>query len=843
MKKIIVCFYAIFAISAHLYAHDFSAVCSSGQTLYYTILDTSINTVSVTHPGISYAGYTMPTGTLNIPSSVSYNGITYCVVSVSSSAFLSCTELTSVNLPTSIQEIGDNAFSGCTGISNIILPNSIVSIGNNAFSGCTALTTVDFPSSLTTIGSNAFYNCHISTLTLPNTVLFMSSNSFANTPWYNQQSSGLVYAGKVLYCYKGSLPNNATLVINSDVRAIAEGALSGETNINRVTLPSTLQVIGGNAFNGCSNMKITSFPDSLYNVGDYAFYNCDSLHLIPQSLKHIGSYAFQHCEGIVQITIPEQTEYIGYSAFSNMGNLTTVYYNAINCHCPSYYYNNLSVFGNSGNFTTLQIGLSVQRIPDGIFSGCVYLTGTLNIPSSVTYIGQGAFSNCSNLMGTLTIPAMVNTIGASAFNGCTGFTSLVFNAINCTTAARPFYTCSNITSLSIGNGVQRLPDYLFYECNHFVGSLHIPQTVRKIGSNTFYNCSGFTGTLSIPEHVDSIGMNAFGGCTGFSAIEYNAIDLHISGSSPFVGCSNVTSIQIGNSVINIPPNVFNYQNSNLSGSIVIPNSVIKVGNMAFNIINSSITTITIGENVDSLGSYCFGATYNTNIPLTTINYNAKRAHVISNNYIFYGCNNITSFNIGSNVIDIPEGLIVICPNLHQVNLPEGLRYIGANNFSGCGLNGNIVIPASLQSIGGNAFSRCYYLDTIFCNAITPPVCEQLQSYLPFNEITDKPLIVPCESRDDYRSALGWSRFSNIDGIGCQNGIQESSYNPVSIYAINQNIIIRSNDRCYVNVYSIVGDLITMIYKETEQVTIPVLGSGVYIVKVGECPARKVVVVK
>ena len=43
-----------------------------------------------------------------------------------------------------------------------------------------------------------------------------------------------------------------------------------------------------------------------------------------------------------------------------------------------------------------------------------------------------------------------------------------------------------------------------------------------------------------------------------------------------------------------------------------------------------------------------------------------------------------------------------CKNLKNIDLPEGLRYIGAECFSGCGIN-YVTIPAALRSAGANVF--------------------------------------------------------------------------------------------------------------------------------------------
>ena len=103
--------------------------------IYYN-LDKAAGTATVTYysrdlPSNSYAY----TGNVVIPSTFNYDGITYSVTSIGSSAFSGCTGLTSITIPSSVTSIGNGAFSGCTGLTSIEIPNSVTSIGNGAFNG------------------------------------------------------------------------------------------------------------------------------------------------------------------------------------------------------------------------------------------------------------------------------------------------------------------------------------------------------------------------------------------------------------------------------------------------------------------------------------------------------------------------------------------------------------------------------------------------------------------------------------------------------------------------------------------------------------------------------------
>ena len=125
------------AISA--FAYNFSAVCSTGQTLYYNITSsTSPYTVEVTYQNSTSPFYSpYPTGNIVIPSSVTYSGRTYSVTSIGDYTFRGCSGLTgTLTIPNSVTSIGSYAFFGCSGLTSVTIPNSVTYIGDEAFSGC-----------------------------------------------------------------------------------------------------------------------------------------------------------------------------------------------------------------------------------------------------------------------------------------------------------------------------------------------------------------------------------------------------------------------------------------------------------------------------------------------------------------------------------------------------------------------------------------------------------------------------------------------------------------------------------------------------------------------------------
>ena len=61
------------------------------------------------------------------------------VESIGSSAFNSCTGLTSVTIGNSVTSIGYYAFGNCRGLTSVTIPDSVTSIEPYAFDGCTNL--------------------------------------------------------------------------------------------------------------------------------------------------------------------------------------------------------------------------------------------------------------------------------------------------------------------------------------------------------------------------------------------------------------------------------------------------------------------------------------------------------------------------------------------------------------------------------------------------------------------------------------------------------------------------------------------------------------------------------
>ena len=209
----------------------------------------SFNTYNTTATVVSGGEYT---GDVVIPSSVTRGSKTYSVTTIDWSAFYNCTGLTSITIPNSVTEIGVGAFEGCSGLTSVTIGNSVTSIGANAFWECSGLTSVTIPNSVTSIGQWAFRNCTgLTSVTIGNSVTSIGSAAFSGTAWYNNQPDGLVYAGRVAYEYKGTMPSGTSIVLKDGTKGIAQNAFNGFTGLTSITIPNSVTSIGETAFQRC----------------------------------------------------------------------------------------------------------------------------------------------------------------------------------------------------------------------------------------------------------------------------------------------------------------------------------------------------------------------------------------------------------------------------------------------------------------------------------------------------------------------------------------------------------------------------------------------------------------
>ena len=451
MKKVLLIM-VLFAISFAGKAqqhYDFSAVNETGLSLYYKITSDANRTVEVVYPHVEgnyWGGYTKPTGSLIIPSSVTHDGVDYTVVSIGEFAFYECTGLTAVTVGSSICEIYSYAFGHCSNLSSIELPDQIYKIGDRAFSG-TALTEITLPLSLSLIEEACFSDCNsLVSITIPANVTEIGRMAFLNC----SSLQSVTFNDSLQKIWDSAFGHCSSLTeveIPNSVIQIRWSAFSNCSNLSTVTIGTGTTEIQQYAFRGCIALETVnfnainctvsdeaSFCDSPrfknLNIGeevqlidDFAFTNCNSITklVIPNSVTTIKSRAFKECKSLDTIEIGNSLQTLADDAFAYCGD--SLLYISVNQDNPYFDTRNDCNAIIRTSTDELVLGSVNTIIPDGIISIGNYAFAnhrmtSINIPNTIQTIGNESFNYCY-LLDTIISEAMTPPLAyPTTFNGC-----------------------------------------------------------------------------------------------------------------------------------------------------------------------------------------------------------------------------------------------------------------------------------------------------------------------------------------------------------------------------------------------------------------------------------------
>jgi len=368
--------FLFFGISLNANAHDFE-IANNGHNIYYKITSSSAPyTVAVTYKGSTYNEYLNEySGAITLPSSVTYNGITYSVTSINNSTFCDCSGVSSVILANSITSIGEYAFFYCNLLTSINFPSSLISIGSYAFKGCSGLTSLVIPNSVNMIGESAFQNC-----------------------------SGL-----------------NTVLLSNSINSIYENTFMNCIALTSIVIPNSVDTIGDWAFWDCRKINSITIGSSLKSIGDYAFGYCTSvtsiktLAVIPPTINN--QYTFYSVATNIPVNVPCGASSLYQSAlywqnFTNIvgfQNASTSFTSTI-CQGATY---NLNGFNQS---TT---GIYTQNLQTTNGCDSVVSLNLTVIPSIITnFVASICQGQSYNQNGFNQATTGVYTQTLKAINGC-----------------------------------------------------------------------------------------------------------------------------------------------------------------------------------------------------------------------------------------------------------------------------------------------------------------------------------------------------------------------------------------------------------------------------------------
>ena len=602
--------------------------------IYYKITSTSAKTVKVTYRDTDFDNYS---GTVNIPSSVTYDGVTYSVTAIGSQAFRGTNDgghLTGVVIPNTVKTIESYAFWLQKNLGNVTIPSSVTSIEKYAFCWCSNMTSVTIPNSVTYLGDNAFLQC------------------------------------KKL----------ASLTIGTGVTSIGEVCFGYCEKLTTVTIPNNVKTIGLRAFGDCVALKTVIIGNGVTSIGSSAFENCDAMTTLICRAKTPPTVTSTTFSSTLCANTRLWVPYLSQSAYKSANYWKNFYAtDAVNDFAVNGIYYNIT----SSNTVAV-------NHKDHTYNS---YSGNVNIPSTVTYggttysvtsIAHSAFADCNNLTG-VTIPGTVTRIDYYAFALCTKLASITIPNSVTSLGANEFYGCSSLADVTLGSGLTYIDSYAFSNCNALAtitclsttpptmggsncftttaysnAKLKVPAAAlnayksadwwrmfttiealpfdfcvdgiyyKKTSSNTVevtYRellALSYSGNVTIPQtikvnnvtyKVTAIGEFAFYGCKGLTNVTMPGSVTAINGCA-FEGCTGLAAVTLPGSLATLGLDAF--ARCSALKNIIIPSSVTKIGGYAFSSC-TALQTVTIGSGLEYIGDKAF----NECSALTTVNCYAK----------------------------------------------------------------------------------------------------------------------------------------------------------------------------------------------------------------------------
>ena len=451
------------------------------------------------------------------------------------------------------------------------------------------------------------------------------------------------------------------------------------------------------------------------SIAQYAFMGCAQLKSVslPATLTKIGAMAFVSCLSLDSIVLPASLTEIGAGAFmaTKMKKIKVNYGSGL----PAFFVWDDALYdANNGMLIVYANGNGATEF--AVMNGC-------------PHIGPGAFYDNQTLT-RLVLPATVDTIDnvAIGYNNSSPLQTLVCRSATppyCTSGAIRFPSgCEIIVPAGSLAAYQAADQWRNYTATEHclkkgtVDGLNYQFDVIKKKAKVLAadELSGYSGDIHIPVTADFWG----------ESYNVTAID-----NGAFTLCTRLTSV-------NFPSGIDSIGISAFYGCVMLENLVFP-------------------KNLSYIGQGAFFSCYSV-----------KNIRVSDENEYFRTVNGVLFTKDKTTLLQYPVGLATT-----EYIVPEGVETIGYGAFSMDTTLHRVELPSTLTLLEDYAFFHCDRLDTVVCEAMTPPVCRNTAF---FDVHRDQcTLEVHTLSTGLYGAAPVWKTFSPINGV--ITGLQEQTIAP------------------------------------------------------------------
>lgn len=523
-----------------------------------------------------------------------------------------------------------------------------------------------FPTSVYAIGSHAFCILMARSITIPDSVKYITGNPFTQTcgKIINESSSFCIEGNNLLTSdrklYVAKIDYDENVIIPHGILCIGREAFVSHKEIDVARIPSTCKYIADKVFWQCSNLKVVIFENTLDIVEPSVFKGCDSLKrifvpkgdkscftkLLPKELidliEEYDDYTKEDHEILQKVVLDEALRYSNNTAEQTVHTTSKEDIALISEYKKTFTLSKAKQTDWNKKFTDWGNDESSKH--------------------EIWETGEASYSNDK----------------------------------------KKFLGRESEGDYNVFEGVKVICDYSFSNyCRE--QKVKFPSTTRVIGDFVFWNSD--LGDFVIPESVTLITGNPFAK-TSVNLIckssEYSVVNNFLFDKDRKILVAYLADEDVYDPLITIPDGVkiigrHAFYDVFHSKDFIIPNSVVYIGESAFD--DTIISNIILSNNTREIGDKAFSSAYIKKIILpNSIRKIGKSA--------FQYCENLEEIEIPGSIKTIEESCFANCKKLKKVVIKPGVKHIKSSAFQFCSNLVEVYIPETVEIIEKEAFDCC-----------------------------------------------------------------------------------------------------------------------------------------
>lgn len=402
-----------------------------------------------------------------------------------------------------------DGFRTCPNLERVILPEGLEEIGMNAFIECTALTSIRIPSTVKYLSNSSFARCTMKAFEVDD-----------ENPYFTTVD-GVVFSKDLtmLVAFPAAYPHDH-YVVPDTTRIIGEYAFE-DCHVPYIELPEGLTSIKNLAFEE-SKIRSIEMPDTVIELGKSVFRNCFNLEHIRLSngLQTIPTGIFFNCSKLNHLEIPKSVKQIYHSAISGNGGLEYLHLN----DGLEEIVDDGFLYCGKGHLQEVNLPKTLRKVPGGVFNFCPHINGfSLDSGNPYFSIIEGAL--CSKDGKTIysvpgvqrcsyKVPEGIEVIAERAFSFLPKLQTIELPSTLRSIGRWAFHCCDSLACIQIPVGVTRIHIHAFgvHRLNAIIMESAVPPEVTGDVSDDewrYRNVNLFVPKEAVAAYKDARGWKSF----------------------------------------------------------------------------------------------------------------------------------------------------------------------------------------------------------------------------------------------------------------------------------------------------------------------------------------------